>query len=74
MILNIPTCACGERMTVVNGKGDLFGCPNCDTVQERERAEKLRMPTVQDRRFNLAWTRQMREFYPEQFNKGGKAA
>jgi len=63
MLAQAITCACGSQMVPLNAASTIGMCPNCDTVQPQEREREKRMPTVADRRFNLAWAERTRRFF-----------
>lgn len=77
-VIEVPQCACGERMLVTN-VCDVFVCQNCDGLQPQEVGEnpkpRVRMP--QDHAFNSEMRRRERNWYPDQFgakNKGERKA
>ena len=71
-LIEIPTCACGQRMLVSN-KPDVFVCMNCDSVQAQEVGEnaKPRKKTQYDKQFDAEMERRMEEWFPAQ-KDGGK--
>ena len=71
-LIEIPTCACGQRMLVTN-VADVFVCLNCDGVQAQEVGEnaKPRKKTQYDKQFDAEMERRMEEWFPTQ-KDGGK--
>lgn len=71
-LIEIPTCACGQRMLVTN-VADAFVCLNCDGVQAQEVGEnaKPRKKTEYDKQFEAEMERRMDEWFPTQ-KDGGK--
>ncbi len=80
MLASALACFCGLDMIDRNG---VRMCDNCDTVQERQtRCEDCDKPgecqsengdrktTPHDHRFELAWKRKIREYYPGQAARG----
>lgn len=75
MLAQAVVCRCGLDMILRNG---VFMCANCDFLQDQEvrcadcdkpgKCESepgKRNTTVHDRRFELAWVRLIREFFPK---------
>jgi len=67
-VIEVPICACGERMLVSN-VCDAFVCLNCDGLQPQEVGEspQRRQVSSQDHAFNSEMRRREMNWYPEQF-------
>jgi len=75
MIIEIPVCACGEKM--VPARNDhYFVCWNCDVTQAIEHTIVSfdenglgvygeRVPTIQDQKYKKEWKKRKIEFYGE---------
>ena len=64
MIDSVKMCSCGNMMEPLEIGSDINFCANCDRCQPIEADGGKRIPTVQDRRFNLAWAQRVRTIYP----------
>ena len=73
-VIEVPNCACGERMLVSN-VCDVFVCLNCDGLQPQEVGDspKRRLATPQDHAFNSEMRRRERNWFPEQFGAKGNS-
>ncbi len=68
MVLDAVTCRCGTIMVAPLGKPDSTGaiCVNCDVLQPQQANGKPRIPSLADKRANVVFARQVREWYPKQ--------
>lgn len=60
MIDSVKVCSCGNVLEPIEIGSTVKFCANCDRCQPNESNGGKRIPTVQDRRFHMAWEQRKR--------------